>query len=216
MTTSSPTFVPAAHYAVLTPLYESLVRPFSGRIWREIAREATGRAPQGGTVVDLGCGPGTVLRFLKELRPDLTLAGTDIDPAMIRIASRKAAHERIDFVVASIERQPREDRSIDLAMSNLMFHHLSLETKRAALREVRRILRPGGAFLLCDFSVPDRKHFWLSVEFWKHIEPEVKPQIEGQLFALAREAGASIETLKTFYGCISLHLLTFPQSQSQP
>lgn len=206
-------FIPAAHYPVLTPLYELLVRPFSGRIWKRIAREASLRSPKEGMVIDLGCGPGTVLRHICRLRPDLHLTGTDIDPAMIHIAQHKTLRKSITFEVTSIEKQPLPDRSCDVAVSSLMFHHLPLATKLAAIAEVKRILKSNGAFLLCDFSVPRRTAWWLSATFWKHIEPEIIPQLEGELFTLAKEAGASIETLQTFYGCISLHLLRFP---SQP
>lgn len=207
------TFIPAAHYHFLTPFYEALVRPYVGRIWKKIVAEAARRSPQEGLVTDLGCGPGSVLRRLRMLRPDLVLTGTDIDPAIVCIARKKAKEQGIDFVVAPIDRQDLPASSVDCALSSLMFHHLPLETKRKAFREVQRILKPSGVFLLCDFSVPDRKHWWLSVEFWKHIEPEIIPQLEGELFTLAKEAGATIETLKTFYGCISLHLLRFPQPQ---
>lgn len=203
-------FIPAAHYHFLTPCYEAFVRPYMGRIWKKIVTEAAKRSPKEGSVLDLGCGPGSILRRLRMLRPDLILIGTDIDPAIIRIARRKAKEMSIDYVVATIDEQDLPDRSVDCALSSLMFHHLSPETKQAALREARRILKPGGVFLLCDFSVPSKKHWWLSVEFWKHIEPEIIPQLRGQLFTLAKEAGATIETLHTFYGCVSLHLLKFP------
>jgi ubiquinone/menaquinone biosynthesis C-methylase UbiE len=128
---------------------------------------------------------------------------------VIRIARNRAQGKNITFEVASMERQPLQSQSCDVALSALMFHHLPPETKRAALHEVRRILKPNGVFLLCDFSTPVKRYWWLSVEFWQRIEPEVKPQIEGQLFTLAQEANASIETLQTFYGCIALHLLKF-------
>lgn len=212
MLVATPTkaFIPAAHFHALTPLYEALVRPFMGRMWWRIAGEVARRAPQGGSVADLGCGPGSILRRIRRLRPDIALMGTDIDPMMIRIAERRAQGQQITFAIASIEKQPVPDQSVDLAMSTLMFHHLQPETKRAAIREVRRILKPEGIFLLCDFSKPSEKHWFLSLEFWRHIEPEIIPQLEGQLLEIAREAGASIETLWTVYGCIALHRLTFP------
>ncbi len=203
-------FIPAAHYHFLTPFYEAFVSPFMGRMWQRIALEAAKRSPQGGSVVDLGCGPGSVLRKLRSLRADLKLTGTDIDPSIINIARKKAKGKGIDFVVAPIDKQDLPDRSIDCAISTLMFHHLPLATKRAAFLEAKRILKPGGTFLLCDFSVPDRKYWWLSIEFWKHLEPEIIPQLEGQLFTMAKEAHATVKTLRTFYGCVALHHLQFP------
>lgn len=205
-------FIPAAHYHCLTPLYEVFVRPVMQRVWKRITEEVSARTPQGGSVIDLGCGPGSLLRMLRRRRPDLRLTGTDIDPAMIAIAQHKARDQNIAFAVASIDHQELPDQSCDIAISSMMFHHLPHEVKQGALREVRRILKTGGIFLLCDFSVPDRKRWWLSIKFWQYIEPEIIPQLEGELLTIAKEAGATIETLQTFYSCIALHLLKFPSS----
>lgn len=131
---------------------------------------------------------------------------------MIEIAERKARGLNILCKVASMEALPFPDRSVDVAVSSLAFHHVSREVQKAAFLEVQRLLQPGGIFLHCDFSKPVKERWWLSAEWWKHIEPEIIPQLEGQLFDLAREADASIETLQTFYDCVSLHLLTFPIS----
>ncbi len=207
---TSPTFIPAAHYHALTPYYEMLVTLFSGRLWKAIALEAARQCPAGGRIADLGCGPGSVLRKLRLLRKDCTLVGTDIDPAMIEIARSKAQGKDITFFVTSIEKEPFADRSVDVVLSSLMFHHLSLETQRSALREVKRILKSGGVFLLCDFSKPPKRRWFLTVDFWKYAEPEIIPQLEGQLLDLAKEAGAIVDTLWTMYGCISLHSLSFP------
>jgi ubiquinone/menaquinone biosynthesis C-methylase UbiE len=175
-----------------------------------VAEEVIERAPRGSTVIDLGCGPGTVLRFIRDKRPDLTLIGADIDPTIICIAEEKAAGTNIQFHVASIDEVPFEPQSADIVVSSLMFHHLDEPVKRKALEQIRRILRPNGIFLLCDFSAP--KHRWLLpiVSALLAIEHEAPKQLRGQLFTLAREANATIETLQTYYGCISLHRIIFP------
>jgi len=207
---TNSTFIPAAHYHALTPYYENIVQLFSGRIWKSIALEAARRCPEGGVIVDLGCGPGSVLRKLRYLRKDLTLVGTDIDPTMIDIARSKALGKDITFSVTSIEKEPFADHSVDVVISSLMFHHLPQDIKRSTLKEVKRILKRGGTFLLCDFSKPSVRSRFLTVAFWKYVEPEIIPQLHGQLLDLAEEEGAQIQTPWTMYGCISLHILSFP------
>lgn len=202
-------FIPAARLHALTPFYEPFCRVFIGHVWRRIAREAARRTPHAGRVVELGCGPGAVLRLLRRARPDLELVGTDIDPGILRIARQKSADSRIVFHEASAESLPLPERSADAVVSSMMFHHLPSPTKAAAVREVERVLKPGGVFLLCDFSAPARR-CWTPLELWKHIEPEILPQLDGQLLRLGEEAGARGETVATFYGVIALHAFTFP------
>ncbi len=203
--TSMKHFIPAFHWHFLTSSYETFFRPFARRIWQRMATETIERTPRGGTVIDLGCGPGTILRLIRDKRPDLTLIGADIDPAIIHIAEQEAAAKNIQFLVTSIDEVPFETQSADIVISSLMFHHLDELVKHKAMEQIRRILKPNGMFLLCDFSVP--KHSWLTpiASLFLAIEHEAPKQLRGQLFALAREAHMTIETLETFYGCISLH-----------
>lgn len=205
-------FIPAAHYPALTPYFEELARPFAGRIWKAISREVLKRTEKNATVVDLGCGTGIVLRLHREQRPDLQLLGFDIDHDILHVAKRKAEGMDIRFAKAAIEKIPLSDATADAVLCSLVFHHLDAETKKQTLREVKRILKPGRPFLLCDFSVPTKPWVGKIVSRFSRSEPETISQLRGQLMQLAKEAGASVETLWTMYGCISMHLFVFPSS----
>ncbi|KPV49613.1 hypothetical protein SE17_31620, partial [Kouleothrix aurantiaca] len=52
-----------------------------------------------------------------------------------------------------IEALPFPNAMFDVAMGRLMFHHLSSEQKRAGLRVIRRVLKPGGVFLTIDADI---------------------------------------------------------------
>ena len=95
--TSEKAFIPALSYHVLTPVYEWLARPFIGKTWRAMTEEVVTRIPEGGSVTDVGCGPGTVLRHIAGQRPDLLLEGFDIDPKIVEIAKRMAREMRVTF-----------------------------------------------------------------------------------------------------------------------
>lgn len=205
-------FLPGAHFHFLTPFYEALTRPFASRIWTRVMENIAMRTPKNGTVVDLGCGPGTVLRLLRAKRPDLRLIGTDIDPAMIAIAERKAQGKSITFVEASADALPLPPASADIIVSSLVFHHLPTEVKRGAFREVKRLLKHGGEFLLCDFARAESGPLPLWIHTLARFEGEALPQLHGQLLEFGREIGATGRTLWTAYGCVSLHLFTFSQS----
>ena len=71
---------------------------------------------------------------------------------MIRVATESnPAPERLDFVQAQAEMLPFGGGEFDLAMSTISFHHWS--DQRAGLREIARVLAPGGGFVLADHFV---------------------------------------------------------------
>ena len=116
-------------------------------------------------VLDVGCGTGVLTRLAAQQAAEAV--GIDAAPEMIDVARAKAARQglRVDFRAALIEDIPFPDAHFDVAFSTLMIHHLPPEVKHTGLREVLRVLKPGGRLLVADF---DR---------------------EGQLSGLLREAG---------------------------
>ena len=121
---------------------------------RRITVEMAAAQP-GETVLDVGCGTGTLaIALTAEVGASGGVTGIDASPEMIEQARRKAANAGVDvaFEVAPIEGLPYPDGRFDLAVSSFMLHHLPEDVKRAGLAEVRRVLKPGGRFLAMDFG----------------------------------------------------------------
>jgi ubiquinone/menaquinone biosynthesis C-methylase UbiE len=127
------------------------------RMYRAIA-SAADHLGAGPLVLDVGSGSGALLRTVGRRRPDARLLGVDPDERMLAQARRKAARSRHAAVRAArwelgyAQELPVGDDSVDLVCSSLMFHHLDPESRPAMLAEVRRVLRPGGVFVLADFD----------------------------------------------------------------
>lgn len=206
---SKSAYIPALFFHWMTPFYECTVTPFMWRTWKRIARAAVDLTPQNGVIADVGCGPGTILRNVHDLRSDTHLQGSDIDPAIVRIAKKKSAHQRISYSVASIDSLPYADNSVDTVISSLMFHHLDKQIQISAFREIQRILKPSGRFLLFDFS---RSKNWFThiTKLYAVLEPSISSQIDGQLLEIGKDFHCKERTLWTVYGCMSLHEFTFP------
>lgn len=102
------------------------------------------------SVLDIGCGSGRLLRKVHDYWPQAQLSGVDPAQAMLEVARQLTPEAR--FYMGSAEALPLEDASVDLALSTISFHHW--QDQAAGVREVARVLRPGGSFLLADFTLP--------------------------------------------------------------
>jgi ubiquinone/menaquinone biosynthesis C-methylase UbiE len=105
-------------------------------------------------VLEVGCGTGSLLMSIKRTQPGVDVTGLDPDPKALSRASRKADAARVAIRLdrGFSDEQPYPDASFDRVFSCFMFHHLTgVEEKQQTLREIRRVLRPGGRLHLLDF-----------------------------------------------------------------
>ncbi len=115
--------------------------------------DAARAGPEPSSVLDLGCGTGLLLDRAAGRWSGARLVGIDLSPEMILQARRKHAGDpRFTFEVGDAAALPLERASIDLAVSTISFHHWA--DQPGGVREVGRVLRPGGLFILADARPP--------------------------------------------------------------
>ncbi|BDG02243.1 methyltransferase domain-containing protein [Anaeromyxobacter oryzae] len=104
----------------------------------------------GETVVDLGCGRGgDVLRAAAAVGDRGVAIGVDSSPAMIAAARAPSAdRHRIRFLLGDLAAVPLPDGAADAVVSSCAINHAP--DKPAVYREIRRLLRPGGRFVVAD------------------------------------------------------------------
>lgn len=102
--------------------------------------------------LELGCGIGAVSAFLADTYA-MNVWGTDFDPEQIEIArTMQPESDHLHFRVEDAAHLTFEDASFDLVLSQNVFHHVpEWET---VVREVARVLRPGGHFIWLDLAFP--------------------------------------------------------------
>jgi ubiquinone/menaquinone biosynthesis C-methylase UbiE len=147
------TYVPAAGYDWLLPLYDVLAK----LIGSEAAhRQLVNQADIGPThhVLDIGCGTGSLTLLIKRLHPCAEVVGLDPDPKALARARRKAEEHGLAVQLdrGFSDELPYAAASFDRVFSAFMLHHLALEEKQKTLREARRVLRSGGALHALDFG----------------------------------------------------------------
>jgi len=157
----------------------------------------------GHRVLDVGCGTGAVaLAAARRSGANTEILGIDASPQMVAKARRKAEKRgsTATFEVAAIEDLPFEDSSFDRVVSQFVMHHLPGQLAHDGLREVARVLRPGGVITLTDFAQPNEAfslHALLAR--WGG---EQRPA--GWLVALLEESGfVDVEQVETRFGHIA-------------
>jgi ubiquinone/menaquinone biosynthesis C-methylase UbiE len=97
----------------------------------------------GQEIIELGCGDAQLARALLERHPDSSVTGLEVDERQHakNLASPRAG---LRFVAAGAQAVPFPDASFDLALMLKSLHHVPLAFMSQALREVARVLRPGG------------------------------------------------------------------------
>ncbi len=125
---------------------------FNDEYWSVFKANVGRHLPAEPGIVDLGCGPGQYLRDLSERHHGARLYGFDVTPAMIEHARQlRYRGAAPTLAVQDIEKDPLplDAGGMDLVSMTSLLH--LLEDPFAVLTEVRRVLRPGGLFLLDDW-----------------------------------------------------------------
>jgi ubiquinone/menaquinone biosynthesis C-methylase UbiE len=110
----------------------------------------------GEAVLDVGCGTGTQAVLAKMVVGDRRrVSGIEPSLEMVRYARRKAARLglSIDIQPGVIERLDYPDLSFDVVLCVIVMHHMPDEAKRLGIREMARVLKPGGRLLVVDSNL---------------------------------------------------------------
>ena len=111
---------------------------------RVMLPRAVARSPK--DALDVGCGEGRFCRMLRRLGVE----ATGIDPTPALIAAALARDGQGKYLQAAAERMPFADNSFDLVLSYLTL--IDIPDIQAAIREMARVLRPGGALLIANLN----------------------------------------------------------------
>lgn len=205
-------YIPALSHDWLTPLYDTLIRltlpeaTFKRRLITEARIESNQR------VLDLGCGTATLTLLIKSLHPDVIVLGSDGDEKILQIGRRKIEKAGLEVTLsqAMAFNLPYQNVSFDRVLSSLMFHHLTREDKGHSLKEVYRILRPGGSIHIADFGKPQNLLMRITSYPWQLVDGSGStPDHFGLLPTMMSDCGflGVRETAKymTLFGTLSLY-----------
>jgi arsenite methyltransferase len=155
------------------------------------------RLPLLPAILDVGCGTGAnLLEAGRRFGPVSLLHGIDIAPGMVGLARIRAAAAgvRAHFTVADAEQLPFPDRTFDLVICNSVLHWF--EDRLQALREMHRVLKPGGFLMVICAAEPAYREWFDLMELalltvLGHAAPSVRLSFTSapELLALLLTAG---------------------------
>jgi len=172
----------------------------------------------GDVILDVGCATGglaaSMARYLDVESGGIAI-GLDAAPEMVNVARSKRASATCRFDIGVAEDLPYSENCFDKAASSFFFHHVDLADKERALREIYRVLRPGGVLVLADVDVPSGWFGRLCARSgeWLFQQPEIGENIDGKLAPLFEPCGfIEPERIYSDLGYISTWLMRKPSS----
>jgi len=97
-------------------------------------------------VLELGCGPGNITRYLLRKRPDLDLLGTDFSANMVALA--KMNNPTANFMVMDCRNIKNPEQKYDAIMCGFCLPYLTIEETLKLIDDVSKLLNPGGVFYI--------------------------------------------------------------------
>lgn len=205
-------YLPGMGREWLLPLYDPFTRLIGiESAQRKLAHEA--ELESADRVLEIGCGTGNLALLVKRMRPQLEVVGLDPDPKALARAGRKARRAGLTLKLdrGFADELPYPDGSFDRVLSSLMFHHLEAELRAPSLREVVRVLRPGGSLHLMDFG--GESHHLHGLSRLARRSHTLQDNWDGRIATLMREAGF-VDAIETGHLTKRIGRLTYYRARS--
>lgn len=161
------------------------------------------RGARAGMLLDMGCGTGRFLAFVKDNYPRLCVTALDLSPYYLDEARANLRRWRgVSYATAPAERTGFPDESYDVITCIYLFHELPGKVRRAVAAEAMRLLRSGGALILVDsLQLGDTPEYDGLLEYFPVAfhEPYFHDYIRCDLKALFENAGFRVAETRVAY-----------------
>ncbi len=151
---SSKEYTPALGYDWLSVWYDLAIKlTMPERKFRNLLVDHLNPV-NGEHILEFGFGTGANLLMASKRAPNSHFMGLDIDPKIREIANHKLTKNSLSIPLNLYDGTafPFESNSFDKVVSCLVFHHLDKEAKLRSLKEIHRVLKPGGKLVIGDWG----------------------------------------------------------------
>ncbi len=150
-------------------------------------------------VLDVACGTGRFLHQLGRALPQARLYGLDLSPPYLERAAALLAGREVSLVHENAEAMPFADDQFDAVTSVFLFHELPADARRRVVREMWRVLRPGGSVVITDSAQLAESSEIAPVLYAfpaAYHEPYYKSYLRDDLAALLRAGGFAVDAVE--------------------
>ncbi len=129
------------------PMRRRILKPLKEGLNKLLARNEKPR------ILDIACGTGRTLKFIRATLPKASLYGVDLSPNYLRKANQLLSEtpgELPQLIQANGEELPFKDNYFEATTSVFMFHELPHFARQRVIEEALRVTQPGGVFVICD------------------------------------------------------------------
>ena len=153
------------------------------RSWRRRALREIVEPERAQAILDIACGTGDFsLAIAGRMHPDSRITGLDLSEGMLAVMRDKVAkaglQDRIGCEQGDSEAMRFADASFDVV--TIAFGIRNFAHREAALREIRRVLKPGGRLVILELSVPENRILrWGYNLYFKHFVPWIGGLVSG-------------------------------------
>ncbi|APV44759.1 demethylmenaquinone methyltransferase / 2-methoxy-6-polyprenyl-1,4-benzoquinol methylase [Dehalogenimonas formicexedens] len=202
----TPAYYSVAYWRKWAGLYDRTTKlaflPFGGE--KRFRRKFVAGAHLKDTdqVLDICCGTGSTTAIIAEEVNQGKIIGVDLSPDMLAVARKKVPAQWVGFERASVDALPFGDNSFDAVLCTYGLHEIPRAIRAGALKEVFRVLRPGGKFMTMDYNLPHRFPARQAVSaFVRIFEHDVAYQMmRGSLAGEVEESGLRVLRKKEALG----------------
>jgi len=138
-----------------------------------------------GLLIDLGCGPGHLAAQISRDYTDLNIVGLDNNRGMLLLSLKNwsnSSYRNVEFVCGDVHNLPFVDNSVEYVVSSLSLHHWT--DGGMACREIFRILKPGGQFIIFDLNRNCPRFFYYILQIGQLIAPKPIRRTNGAIGSL--------------------------------
>jgi ubiquinone/menaquinone biosynthesis C-methylase UbiE len=194
----------------LAPVYDRCTAPFERRSLGRWRRAAWAEVPAGGTGLEVGAGTGPNLSHHPALARTVA---TDLSPAMLRRAAARPERSA-PLLACDAMALPFRDASFDWAVATLVF--CEVPDPVAGLREIGRVLRPGGVLVLLEHVRPSGVAGLAADLLTRITAPLWGEHFDRDAEAAARRAGFALLRRRRLWGDAVVLLVLAPAPEEGP
>ncbi len=200
----TPQYYEHGHWKTWSRVYDFIVKlsfiPFGGenRFRRKVVEMAS--VKEGEQVLDLCCGTGTLTSLVaRKVGSNGHVTAVDLSQDMITRAKKKVTDLPVTFRRASADNLPFEEGTFDKAFISYGMHEMPDEIRLRAMKELYRVLKPGGSLFIVDYNLPGSPLPRLIIGLFLRIFEEkvaYKMAHDGVLPRQLKEAGFTVNDRK--------------------